>query len=202
MSIRILQELVKRVETAITSVETKINSLIAVQPELDEEYLEHGENAPITISFEHHMIHEGYHYIATFSATLGAAATLRILFVTPASTVADIHLFYEASNGLGGTWILYEDTTTTADGTVMTAVNSKRASTNTANLKIYHTPNVTSPGTALTTFIAGAGNRGGGEDKRDNEIILKPNTKYMLQFTADGNNTPAAANLLWYELLG
>ena len=194
MSIRILQDIVKRVETAI-------NSLIAVQPELDDEYLEHGENAPVTISFEHHVIHEGYHYIATYSATLGAAATLRMLMVTPPEATADIHLFYEASNGLGGTWILYEDTATSNDGTPVTAVNSKRESPNTATLKVYHTPTVTSPGTALTTFISGSGNRGGGSDKRDSELILKPDTKYLLQFTADGNNTPAAANLLWYELL-
>lgn len=97
---------------------------------------------------------------------------------------------------------LFEDVVTSADGALATTRNRNRNfSDNDSTLEIYEIPTVTDYGSRLYTFMLGAGKRSDGGSARDaEEILLKPNTKYVLQVT---EQNVAATNVNfafdWYE---
>ena len=65
---------------------------------------------------------------------------------------------------------------------------------------IYSGPTVTATGSVFIRYKIGAG-RTGGSSSAENEVILKPNTKYLIRLTS---NVTGATNTIdyladWYE---
>lgn len=69
-------------------------------------------------------------------------------------------------------------------------------------MAIYEAPTVSVVGVLLQQwYIVGSKQSGGGGDGDDPfEMVLKPNTAYLLRATnSSGGSTDAAINLYWYE---
>jgi hypothetical protein len=94
---------------------------------------------------------------------------------------------------------IYEGPTYDPAGTSVTAVNHKRASANTLNATITHTPTVSDDGTQILQKVLVAGQKQGGEALPGSEFILAPNTDYLIRFTSRAASNVVAYQLLMYE---
>ena len=156
-------------------------------------------SAAVVIDPAHHEIHEGDHYTCADFTDLGNGATYNVLLVTP-DTASRVHMTFQFATESEATVTLFEDTTTSNDGTPITCYNNRRDSVNTAALVLTHTPTITGDGTQLARGKSGSGKQVGGEIRGENEWILDQDSKYMLRIT----NDTALANwvswlLSWYE---
>lgn len=151
------------------------------------------------VDYAHHEIHEGDHYFIKGWMDLTNAQVFDFLATTP-NTLKWAHMIVAFSSEAESHITIYEGTTTSADGTAVTAVNRDRNSTNTAALVVTHTPTVTNVGTQIASYKMGSMQKAGGEVRGNNELVLKQNTKYLIRIT----NDTALNNWLdyladWYE---
>ncbi|MHC4643870.1 MAG: hypothetical protein ACYTBJ_00110 [Planctomycetota bacterium] len=115
-------------------------------------------------------------------------------------TVPHIELAVSVSGS--GLLEFFEDPTTSADGTALTAYNYNRNSSNTPNALFYYDPTVTVDGTRIDVqYIpggdrlqtrVGSAARGGIEWVLDSE-------QYLLKFTPDADNTAISLSVGFYE---
>ena len=156
------------------------------------------------IDQEHLMIHEGLMYTVSARMTIAnAGGTFEFLASVPAGVYPHFRTITIATDGGPIDVDLYGGTTTTADGTPVTAVNNNQASSNTASTSVFHTPTITTDGTLLEAILI-PGNKQTGSlgSEASNEWVLQSSTKYMIRIT---NNTTGAGtseftiNISFYE---
>lgn len=156
-----------------------------------------------TIGSPHSYIHQGHTYCSGHLAE-GVAndASLELLLVTGATYQA--HLSMEVAGGGDYYVSIFEDTTTSDDGTALTERNKVRAITDTANVTVTHTPTITGDGNQLgpTRYFpggraaAGAGVMGASRE----EWVLDVSTKYLIRVTNKaGSAKTLAAFCEWYD---
>jgi hypothetical protein len=144
----------------------------------------------VAIPQDSNVIHEGNAYILTSAAVLSIAkdSNLDIMIQTGANEVhlRDITVNVNKTSASGQTYLtLFEGTTTSANGTALTARNANRNSANTSSCSFFQGPTVTATGTPLyvyivhtdwETYIAPS-------YTTPFELVLKPNTKYLIRLT-------------------
>ena len=155
----------------------------------------------LTIPVEHHEIHCGDSYEATFVGELGNGDSIDILIVVPdegltetepglQQAVKQYHLKGAVSVEAEGTVEFFEGVTVSANGTAIPIFNRNRnAATYVDFLAIYQGATTTVTGTRIEVQKVGSGKSAGGEAGRSDEWILKDNTSYVLRIT---NNTTSA----------
>ena len=157
-----------------------------------------------SMNSDHVYIHKGRLFETFRNASVNAAATMDISFLTSATGYVHIRPSAVSTSGDKVTIAFYEGVIMTV-GTGMTAYNHNRNSVIVPTAIVKHTPTVTNTGTLIAQgYIGGGtgvgGSRSGGERGDINEWVLKPNTQYLLRLT---NGSSAAniiqANVLWYE---
>lgn len=141
------------------------------------------EAMPI-VDYAHHEIHEGDHYFIKGWMDLTNAQVFDFLATTP-DTLKWAHMVVAFSSEAESHITIYEGTTTSADGTAVTAVNRNRNSSNTPGVVVTHTPTVTGVGTQIASYKMGSMQKAGGEVRGNNELVLKQNTKYLIRITND-----------------
>ncbi|MFA5999487.1 MAG: hypothetical protein WC783_00700 [Candidatus Paceibacterota bacterium] len=142
------------------------------------------------------MVNEFY-YKTTFELT-DAASKKEYLLVAPALPVR-IYSRILLYAGDAFTMDLYEDTTTSNDGTSVTFFNVNRVSAETQTMLSYHTPTLTGDGTLLwTTKTAANKSITGVSSKLNYEILLKSGSKYMWRVTKNGAGTSFVDLDLWW----
>lgn len=162
--------------------------------------IDNSSKAVKIITHGHHEIHEGNNYSVCDAVTLANINDTRdILIVTPNSSV-EAHLVFEVRASKETNVVLYEGTTTSADGTGLTEVNRNRNSAKTATVVVTHTPTVDTTGNQLCIRHFGSGQKSGGESRDVNEWILKTNTKYLLRTTTEAAANDISTDLNWYEV--
>jgi len=92
----------------------------------------------------------------------------------------------------------FEDTLTSADGAVLANFNFKRSDTTTViDTLLYLSPTVTSDGTLISESLAFGGERNSAvATGGSGNLILKPNSKYMLRYLNISNNAVDLSVLL------
>lgn len=164
------------------------------------EYLQDEISGSYTqISFAHHEIHDGCHFLNKDWLSLSNGQVYDILIVTP-NTAKWGHFLFEMDSQAEANVSLYIGTTTSSDGTAMTVFNRNLNSVTANGILMYHTPTISAVGTLGPRYKLGSGNKIGGEVRASNEVILAPNTKYLFRIT----NDTALANWInwlfdWYE---
>lgn len=154
-----------------------------------------------TVPYEHHELHSGNHFFYQDVLSLGNAATQNYLITTPDTTKWG-HLLYNVTGTIGVIVGIYEG----ADrvGTTLQATyNNNRNSPTTAGITIHKGHSAgTTDGTNIAPNGFGSGTAGGsgGTINRENEIILKQNTKYIFRVTNKGTTTnEVSVKFVWYE---
>lgn len=139
------------------------------------------------IDSAHLKVHEGKSYFFSYlNAAVASAANVDILLNNPASNYPHITTLIGA--GGNSSVAMFEGVTTSADGTALNVFNRSRSNTNTASLVVSHTPTITDLGTEIFDSYVFGGEKSkatGGSDGFAEEIILKPNTKYLIRITND-----------------
>ena len=150
------------------------------------------------ISYEHHEIHAGSSYVASYAADVGNSGSINLAITTP-NTTKYAHMLFNIISEAEAGFTLYEGAVITG-GTAMAEQNRRRIGGGTAGCVVVHTPTVTNAGTAIFTKHWGTGKTTGAEYRDANEWILAPNLTYL--FSA--NNFTTSDNWLsmwidWYE---
>lgn len=157
------------------------------------------------IETEHKEIHEGNHFFNSYLLSMTGNATYDWVLIT-GEKYAHVTFTLQTAEA-GFSFITYEGITANNDGTIVPNIlNNNRNSANASTILFRLAP------TGVVTIgsqqvrqghygtAAGTGNSVGGSVTRENELILKPNTKYLLRIT----NLSAQANRMnithsWYE---
>lgn len=155
--------------------------------------------ALVLISYEHHEVHEGKHFTTqNWQSVSGDGTELDLLLTVPADVYP--HFLYELSSTAAFELELFESSTTSAAGTLEKTTNNNRNSANTNSMTVHRAPTVSGDGTSLLKGLITSGFRAGGSAGRENEIILKPSTKYLMRFTkTDAGEGRIDYKLNWYE---
>lgn len=159
---------------------------------------------PVFQDSPHHHLHEGeMHQVTYFPAAIANGATLdfRLVVGNLVATARTPHLAIELDT-TGECWLyLYEAPTTSANGSQLTAYNKNRNSSSIPNMTIWQAPTVTTPGTAISAWITGSGEKAGGNTRESIEWDLKANTVYLARIISKNANN-ICARFIWYEDLG
>jgi len=151
-----------------------------------------------TMEYEHHEIHSGSHYfLCDYDLSIASSETIEFVVTTPNTTTWS-HMLFDFSSSLGATMEIYEGASSVVDGTPATPINNNRNSTNTSVLTILKDPTSITDGTRIAGFLVG-GNRSGGVNSRDKELILKQNTIYLFRLTSLANSNTIGFCGEWYE---
>lgn len=162
-------------------------------------------SAIATMDVEHYEIHEGDHFFCSCVQAMAGNATIDYVLSIgnkPAHLVFSI-----IGNDAGISGNTYENITANNDGTLVTPINNNRLSSNTSSIVNRLNPtgvNITNA-LILRPFRSGTGGtpsqRQSGSIERSREVILKPNTKYLIRTTNLSTSTNNVSfDFSWYEL--
>lgn len=162
-------------------------------------------NSNVNIDFEHHQIHSGNNYFYQDYITVGNVGVLDYVLQTGSKS---IHYTYTVNSDQAGfTFITMSPVTADSDGTLITPFNNNTTSQNKSTVTLRLNPSniVTTGATTIRKGYAGTATnpaqRTGGSIDRNAEVILKPNTKYLLRITnLSTNNNDIQVGMLWYEV--
>ena len=157
-------------------------------------------NSLKTLDYSHAELHSGNHYNSRQYFTLAKNATRDLLIITPDTTRWAHALFELYTTAAPVTITIYEDTITSADGTLAPTVNRNRNFPDDNTTIVYDNPTVTTPGTMISDSYFGAGKFDSGTVRSTNELLLKQNTKYLVRMV-EQNVAITVINLVidWYE---
>jgi len=162
----------------------------------------------VALTGDHAYIHRGLGFSAMGQVSLAAAGVYSLTITTPAAAAGYIHLrpaFFSSSASYAKMSIIEAPTFTA--GTAATPVNRNRNSTRAAGAVYKYNAGYTSGGTVLDITTVGTGGnptaRSGGGVGADAEIVLKPETTYLIYIEnpAGGATSNITWNLFWYEEL-
>lgn len=157
--------------------------------------------ALIAIPFEHAQVHEGEHFFYTDPVTLGSAGTQDYIFTTPDLVSLRCHMLWQADGTAVTTFQVYEGTARSGSA-LQTAFNSKRDSLNIAKATVHKGSSAGADGTLIWAYAAGSAqgsSRVPSAAERADEMILKPNTKYLFRVTSGTASNLCNVKFLWYE---
>jgi len=154
-----------------------------------------------TIESEHGTVHDGKHFYINSYETLNNGQSLILALTTPSTK--KIHFVYEVSSTAETTIEFYEGADISG-GTTVTPINNNRNSNITSSVTVVKNPTVNSYGEKIGEIKYGSTGTPvipdvGGGFSRDNEVILKTNTTYIVKITSgtDGNIINYIGS--WYE---
>lgn len=159
------------------------------------------------VDYAHHEIHSGSHFFLVDYTTINNGNNLDFLFVVP-DTSKWPHAVWEMEAEVEMTFNLYEDVTTSADGSAVTPFNNNRNSATAATVGAYTGPTLAGGalgdngqgGTKIWGKTIGQGKKIGGEFGREQEIVGKQNVKYWFRISnGSGSNGWLNYDFSWYE---
>jgi len=172
---------------------------VIVSSDGDELLIDHHTESVVTLPYEYHQLYEGNLYTTSQNNDLANGAFRETLIITPDSTI-DVHFVIKIETEVEASYTLYEEATTSDDGTPEIIINKNRQSTNISAIVITYDPTITLDGTLLITEHWGTGKSRGGEERSEAEWILNHNTKYLLRVQNETTSDNYVSTvLLWYE---
>lgn len=149
------------------------------------------KGAILSIPVEHHEIHCGDSFESTYTGDLANAASIVFSIIVPNEglveampgdnqTKKQYHVKINIDTEAEALITIHEGATLSANGTAIPIINRNRNFQLPTTLTFNHTPTVTGAGTQIYQRRIGSGKTVGGSAGRENEIILKDNTKYTI----------------------
>lgn len=161
--------------------------------------IDKGSLSIVQVGLEHNKIHDGEHFFIADYLTTGFDLndTLEFVLTTPNTTNWG-HLTFMFNSSLGSTLEVFEGASSVVGGTAVTPLNNNRNSATASVISVVKDPSSITTGTRIAGFLAG-GNRNAGFIMRENENILKQNTKYLFRFKSLVNSNSLGFIGEWYE---
>lgn len=161
-------------------------------------------NHVTALSVVHARTHQGTFFGATAEdAALANGANLDMLIRVGAETM---HANFALVAGGNAAVALFEGTTISAEGSVLTPQNHNRTSSRASNVLLNQGSTITLPGTKIAggRILGGTGgNADGGATDTNDEWLLAPNTSYLLRLTNNSGQVQAAdIHVRFYEDIG
>ena len=166
-------------------------------------------HALTTIDTLHRLTHDGFVYHVSNKVTGMANGNVDDYLISIPAGVFPHFQRLQITAGEGNVdMLVYEGTTTSADGTVEGSLNVNRNSTNTASSVLTIAPTVTDEGTLIHTQWVPPSASGVGQspqgvigETNGEEWVMKPSTKYLIRITNNSGSTiDYRYELLWYEI--
>ena len=150
----------------------------------------------------HESIHDGRHFTATHSVSVGTATAVTVLFKTPpASEEKYIHFTCSVEADKAVDWT-FSEAPNASGGTTLVAHNNNRRSENGDPLtSLAHTATYVSAGTVLEGHIMGTNQPAtklGGEAEARNEWDLEVDTFYLVRGVALAADTKVNIIMPYY----
>ena len=179
--------------------------LFSAPPSSDGPY-DRSTGAMMTVDYTHHEIHAGSHFFYTDSVELTSAASQSYIIQTPpvASSTKRAHLIITADGSAITQFQLYEASDRNGVATA-TSQHSQREFVGLATSVVSIFKGVasgTTDGTLIWTYKGGAAagaSRTPVSIERDQELVLKPDTKYHLRVTSGTASNLTNVQFHWYE---
>lgn len=150
------------------------------------------------ITYEHHEIHSGCHFfICDFDTDMAVNETLEFVITTPEGSKLS-HMTLDFSSGLGATLQIYKGGSNIVGGIPVTPQNNNQNSSTVSILTILKEPISMTDGTRIAGYLAG-GNRNGGMNVREKELVLEAGQTYLFRFTSLANSNTLSYCGEWYE---
>lgn len=171
----------------------------------------------ITVDYYHHEVHAGDAYFVSGTTMLGSGATCAMAMAVPNTTKSPHLSMVLSSTGIVNAYLIesakprFVNTTLVSGGT---AYNHDRNSSNRSGCTVGWIPNWSPPidgqygGGSMsgnTLYYMAFGTNGqaqtsvGGQAARENELILKSGTTYMMLFYSGTAGNLISYHLNWYE---
>lgn len=160
-----------------------------------------------TTTYEHHEIHNGSHYnICGFQTLASIGATIGFGVTTP-NTLTQAHMTINIEGNIGGFDFRVHENPTFTGGTALTPRNNNRNFADASKLTVVGNPTLVATGTIIDLArhgSSGLAGRGGGSatGERQNEMVLKTNTKYYYEMATLANSNTITYCGSWYEHTG
>jgi len=154
--------------------------------------------ALITIDVAHARVHDGKMFFNEDGHIITGAGTNLDFLISVGAPIPHLKYAFDADDAVS--WVLYEGTTTSADGVAHASFNRNRNSVATPVTAISTGPTVTAVGTQISAGLLSASVRQGGSEDWSHEMLLKASTKYLLRFTKVGTGSCTLEHHFnWYE---
>jgi len=159
---------------------------------------ESGYNWIVVADRKDFLLNKGKHFFYTdyFDVINNPSGVAIGLFTTGCSVLLDTRFGINDA----ARFLIYEDVVFTSTGVEVSSYNNNRDSKETTNLIVYSgvSPyDVTASGLLLDQRYNGATSYSGKITSRDNMILLKRNTYYMVHLIPDGDGKKASIRLDW-----
>jgi hypothetical protein len=115
-----------------------------------------------------------------------------------------MHFTYWVKVNNSGVLELFEDSTVSANGSLLVCRNSNRNSSAISTLLHYKDPTVVADGNRVSVYVLGSSgvaqpSDSGGDMFQDDKIIMKQGVNYLIKFTAGNDNTGISLCVNHYE---
>lgn len=156
------------------------------------------DKALILMAWEEMQIHEGKHFYKREYFPLAGSSTLNVLIYTGEQ---EAHFLPAISGNDGAINVsFWENPTVTTNGTLVPYFNSNYNYNDTNGLTFYRGGSVSALGTFKGRNYVGSGRTYGGTIRATDEIVLKPNSTYLMQI----GNQIVTSNVIdcvftWYD---
>lgn len=150
---------------------------------------------------DHAKIHLGELFTSSYknpdASPVADNANFDVLIITPADL--SVNMTYEVTATGAYELAIYEDTTVTDNGTLLSRMNRNRIlSHKKAKTLVYHTPTVTNVGLLLLNEASNG--LLGGVNRGEKEWILKPSTRYLVRLINRAGSAQSMSTIVsWYE---
>ena len=152
------------------------------------------------ISYEHHEIHSGSHYFVKTVIELSGAGDIEYFMFRTPDTSKRVHAQARIGGNAEFDIEIFEDPTTTADGTPVTTINNERDSANTSELLAFGAPTVTADGDRIWYGRIGTGRDATVSAATGYEILAATDTDYLFKVTkAASGDGYVDVDFSWYE---
>lgn len=164
----------------------------------DSEFVDQTTGALVMLGENRHRTLQGKHFYTSQIFILSGSEVRKFLVTTP-DTEEHAHMILNVSTQAEATVTVFEGAIISDAGSIITAVNCKRDSTNTPSTIVTGAPDVTGNGTQILVQKVGSGKRIGGEFGTE-KVELMSNAKYLFEIS---NNTTSDNwvdwSFNWYE---
>ena len=158
---------------------------------------------PVFMDFNQRQLHEGEEYYSQDVQLAMTLTSVKYGLTVPAfaNTIQAPHMIVEANTYNNAARVDVYEAATFTGGSAMTVYNRNRNSSNVAGATLK-TGVTSTNGTLIFSFFAGSGAKAAGSNSSGSEWVLKSNTIYRIDVTAQTNPTDCIISFNWYEDLG